>query len=144
VIVTIRKSEEQPNEAAMTDWDEQELALIADTEEISIAGRRTDDTLRKPVTIWVARLGDDLYVRSVRGREAAWFKGTQLLRQGHVSAGGLEMDVAFEDAGGPGVDDELDAVYRAKYGHYPERIVGSVVTPQAREATLRLQPLDSY
>jgi hypothetical protein len=127
----------------MTDWDEDELALIAGTEEIQVAGRRADDTLRAPVTIWVARLGDELYVRSVRGREAAWFRGTQLLRQGHLSAGGLEIDVGFEEAGGD-IDDDLDAAYRAKYGRYPERIVGSVVTPQARAATLRLEPLESF
>jgi hypothetical protein len=29
---------------------------------------RRDDTLRKPVTMWVVRQGDRLYVRSVKGQ----------------------------------------------------------------------------
>jgi hypothetical protein len=38
------------------------------------------------------------------------------------------------------VDDELDAAYRAKYRRYAESIVGSIVSPQARAATLKLVP----
>ena len=37
-------------------------------------------------------------------------------------------------------DDGLDAVYRAKYHRYAESIVGSIVSPQARAATLKLVP----
>ena len=45
----------------------------------------------KPVTIWVVRLGDDLYVRSVNGRTSAWFRGTQVRHEGHIQAGGVEQ-----------------------------------------------------
>lgn len=36
--------------------------------------------------------------------------------------------------------DDLDAAYRDKYHRYAANIVGSVMTPQARAATLRLEP----
>jgi hypothetical protein len=41
---------------------------IGRAEELEIASARRDGTLRQPVTIWVVRHGDDLYVRSVNGR----------------------------------------------------------------------------
>jgi hypothetical protein len=46
-------------------------------EDLEIATVRSDGTLRRPVTIWVVRVGDDLYVRSVNGRSATWFRGAQ-------------------------------------------------------------------
>jgi hypothetical protein len=49
-----------------------ELTKIGTAEELEIASLRHDGTLRSPVTIWVVRHGDDLYVRSVNGRTAAW------------------------------------------------------------------------
>jgi hypothetical protein len=36
--------------------------------------------------------------------------------------------------------DEIDAAYRTKYRRYAASIVGSVLTPEARAATLKLVP----
>ena len=52
----------------MTEWTRDELNKIGTAEELEIASVRQDGTLRKPTTIWVVRLGDDLYVRSAYGR----------------------------------------------------------------------------
>jgi hypothetical protein len=38
------------------------------------------------------------------------------------------------------VNDEIDGAYRAKYHRYAAAIVDSVVTPEARAATLKLLP----
>ena len=80
----------------MTTWTSDELDKIGRAEELQIASVRRDGTLRKPVTIWVVRHGDDLYVRSGYGRAAAWFRGTQLRHEGHIKAGGslFESEVA--------------------------------------------------
>jgi hypothetical protein len=123
----------------MTAWTSDELTKIGTAEELEIAPRRGDSTLRKPVTIWVVRHGDDLYVRSVNGRPAAWFRGAQERHEGHIQAGGIEQDVTFVDADAS-LDDQLDAAYRAKYRRYAKSIVESVVTPDARSATLKLVP----
>ena len=68
----------------MATWTSAELNKIGNAEELLIASLRADDTLRKPVIIWVVRLGDELYVRSVNGRNAAWFRGVQVRHQGQV------------------------------------------------------------
>jgi hypothetical protein len=46
----------------MTTWTDDELNEIGAAEELAIAALRFDGTLRKPVIIWVVRLGEDLYV----------------------------------------------------------------------------------
>jgi hypothetical protein len=47
--------------------------------------------------------------------------------------------VAFEDAD-LGINDQIDLAYRAKYSRYGARILGSVLTPEARAATIKLVP----
>ncbi|HMD92794.1 MAG TPA: DUF2255 family protein [Trebonia sp.] len=123
----------------MTAWTSDELERIASADELRIAFQRPDGTLASPRTIWVVRDGDDLYVRSVNGRTSAWFRGTQARHQGHVEAGGVSKDVTFADPG-DGLDEELDAAYRAKYRRYSPNIVNSVLTEQARAATVKLVP----
>jgi hypothetical protein len=50
----------------MTAWTSDELTKIGGAEELELASRRHDGTLRNPVTMWVVRHGDNLYVRSVQ------------------------------------------------------------------------------
>jgi hypothetical protein len=123
----------------MPRWTRDELARIGSAEELEIAARRRDGTLRSPVTIWVVPHGDDLYVRSVNGRRAAWFRGTLATHEGRIRAGGVEKDVAFVNAE-QDIDDELDGAYRSKYRRYAPNIVNSVLTPGARSATVKLVP----
>lgn len=125
----------------MATWSHDKLSKIEAADELELASERPDGTLRKPVTIWVVRVGDDLYVRSVNGRTAAWYRGTQVRHEGRISAGGIEQDVTFVDVtGDPGLEAQIDAAYRAKYRRYAANIVNSVLTPQARAATLKLVP----
>jgi hypothetical protein len=123
----------------MTAWTSDDLNKIGKAEEIEITTLRRNGTLRSPVTIWVVRLGDNLYVRSVNGRAGAWFRGTQARREGRVQAGGIATDVTFEDADS-GLNDEIDAAYRTKYRRYSASIVNSILTPKARSATIKLVP----
>ena len=123
----------------MTGWTSDELTKIDAADELEIASIRRDGTLRNLVTIWVVRLGDDLYVRSVNGRTGAWFRGTQVRHEGRIGAGGVEKDVTFVDAD-DGINDQIDDAYRSKYRRSAPSIVGSVLTPEARSATIRLGP----
>jgi hypothetical protein len=52
----------------MKTWTHGELNQIGAAEELEIAPVGRDGTLRRAVTIWVVRFGDDLYVRSAYGR----------------------------------------------------------------------------
>jgi hypothetical protein len=122
------------------DEESSNLQLIDRGEELRMASLRRDGTLRKPVTIWVMRLGDDLYARSVYGRGSAWFRGTQTRHQGHIRAGGIDKDVTFEEEADPDINAQIDAAYNTKYRRYAANIVNSTLTPEARSATIKLVP----
>lgn len=57
----------------MTQWNSAELEQIGAAEELDLESERGDGTLRAPVTMWVVRAGDHLYVRSVKGTTGPWY-----------------------------------------------------------------------
>jgi hypothetical protein len=126
----------------MSAWTSEELDKIARTDELEIASLKDNGTLRKPVTIWVVRVGDGLYVRSYKGRTAAWFRGALALHQGHIQAGGVDKDVTFAEETDPGINGRIDAAYRDKYRNYDASYVDPMVAPNARAATIKLVPRD--
>lgn len=123
----------------MKPWTSDELNKIGSAEELRISALRADGTLRKPVIIWVVRLGDELYVRSVNGRSSAWFRGVQVRYEGRIWAGGMEKEVTFVEEAGPEINEKIDAAYRAKYRRYPSS-VEAINSPTARAATVKLVP----
>lgn len=124
----------------MSAWTADELEKIAAAEELELASSTRGGRSGKPVTIWVVRCGDDLYVRSAYGRSSSWFRRTRERHEGRIRAGGVSRNVRFVE-----VDDEpndaIDAAYRTKYQGYAARYVTPMVSPAARAATIRLEPL---
>jgi hypothetical protein len=123
----------------VTAWTADELATIGRADEVGIASRRPDGSLRPFVTIWAVRAGDDVYVRSAHGHDNPWFQRALRSGEGRIRFGGAECDVAFEEPGAD-VDALVDAAYHAKYDRYGPRMVGTVVSPEAARSTLRLVP----
>ena len=119
-------------------WTINDLTRIGDADDLHIAPRRKDGTLRRAVPIWVVRVGDELYVRSWRGDGGRWYRAARASGEGQVSAGGVSKDVALLAAGDE-VNDAVDAAFREKYGRYTG-YVEPMVAPQARATTLRLVP----
>jgi hypothetical protein len=125
----------------MPTWTDDELSRIGRADELQLASRRPDGTLRPYVTIWAVRAGDDLYVRSAYGSDNPWYRRATTSGTGRIRAGGVERAVTFTDA----VADAhraIDAAYPAKYDRYGPRIVGSVVGPHPADVTIRLVPRD--
>lgn len=124
----------------MTHWTADELARLGGADEMHIAGRRADGSHARAVIVWMVRLGDEVYTRSVNGPDAAWFRTTRPLREGHINAAGVDKDVAFIDIDPDDpLNDDLDAAYRSKYRRYTGP-VASITSRQARSATLKLVP----
>ena len=122
-----------------TTWNTQDLEQIEDADEMGIASRRADGSLRPYITIWFVRAGDDLYVRSAYGPENGWYQRALASGQGRVSVGDWEHDVYFEEPD-PAIAEGLHQAYHAKYDRYPPTIVGTVVSDVAAGCTLRLVP----
>jgi hypothetical protein len=124
----------------MTTWTNDELRAVAAAEELELASVRPDDTLGHPVTIWVVRVGNDLYVRSWKGDAGAWFCATQERHAGHIEAGGIGKDVSFVAETDDDLNDRIDAAYRTKYRRHGGRYVDPMVAPTARSTTIKLVP----
>ncbi|SDM67871.1 DUF2255 family protein [Actinacidiphila guanduensis] len=124
----------------MTSWTDDELARIGGADELRIAPRTAGGELARKTTIWVVREGDDLYVRSYRGHNGAWWRAAEESKAGQVEAGGVTKDVTFTDVTDTDLNDRLDAAYRDKYRSYSSTYVDPMVAEPARSATLRLIP----
>ena len=123
----------------MTNWTQKDLERIGAANELQLVTFKKDGTLRKPVIIWVVRVGDDLYVRSYRGHEGAWFRHIQRQHEGRISAGGVTKDVTFLDVSDDeALNNDIDAAFQSKYQRYSATYVGPMIAPQARATTLRL------
>jgi hypothetical protein len=118
-------------------WTPEDLDAIAATDEIEIAPRRADGTLGRATTIWIVRVGDDLYVRSYRGPEGSWYRAARRTHEGRLRAGGIERDVTV-DADHDADRTAIDGAYRAKYGR--SSYVDAMIVPEVATTTLRLVP----
>jgi hypothetical protein len=124
----------------MAGWTAEELDAIGRADELQVAPARRDGTLRRPIPIWVVRVGDDLYVRSYRGRDGRWSRAAQATHEGHISAGGVVKDVRFVETDSEPTNEAVDEQYLAKYGRYGARYVDPMVAAEARATTIKLVP----
>jgi hypothetical protein len=122
----------------MTTWNPTELGAVGAAGEIEISSLREDGSLTKPVTIWAVRVGEELYVRSVRGDAGGWYRAAERRHEGRIEADATARDVAYEDAAHH-LDEEIDAAYKEKYG-YPSSSVDSITTDAAKATTIRVVP----
>lgn len=96
----------------MRAWTRDELARIGCAEALQPASARPDGALRPYITMWVVRVGDELYVRSAHGPDNPWYRRAKADDVGLIRVGGQVRDVVFADAA-PGVHATIDATHHA-------------------------------
>ena len=122
-------------------WSEHELAEVDSRDEVRISSLRKDGTLTGSRIIWAVRLGDEVYVRSVNGRDSAWFRSTRARHEGHLQVGRLAKDVTFVDIDeSDEIEALIDRAYASKYRNYAKSIVDHINGVEARAATIQLVP----
>jgi hypothetical protein len=123
-------------------WPPEAMERIVRAEELEIAARRADGTLRRPAPIWVVGVGGGIYVRTWHRRDTGWFGQVLGSGRARIRVADLEVDVVVEDIGDRDADlrAEVDAAYRTKYGHYGATSVDRMLTDDAAAATLQLIP----
>lgn len=136
-------SEDKPEEEPPTmtgDWSSEQLKRIGVAEELRIATKRADGTLRSWVPIWVVCVSEQVYGRTWYRRDSGWFGQALDSLRARIRVPNLEVDVAVEDVGEDGAELRagIDAAYRTKYGRHSGASVERMVTDDAAASTLRL------
>ena len=123
----------------MSEWSERALALIGAADEIVVAPDRADHTPGPAVPIWVVRVGDELYVRSVRGSSGGWYRRAHGNGHGRIRSSREEFRVRFREVARPELRAQIDEAYRVKYGRYGKSLVTSMTSDSVAQTTLQLE-----
>ena len=114
-----------------------ELALLTDTEEIEIETAQPGSPPHRTI-IWVMIDGDDVFIRSVNGAEARWYREAIAGPSVTIHGGGLALAARVEAASDPDsvrrTNDALTRKYATVPGYRP------MLKPDIFDTTLRVTP----
>ena len=122
-------------------WNPETLAALADALEVDVTPIAADGSRRSSRTVWSIRVGDELYLRSWKGRGAAWFRDAVATGQGEiaVTGGGASQLVRFEEVDAEAnIQAQISATFLTKYA--ADRYAAAMNESGPLESTLRLIP----
>ena len=124
----------------MGKWQQQDLDLIAASDDLHIAPFRSDGKTYGTLTwIWSVVVDGALYVRAYNGTNSRWHKAAITQKAGRITAAGLTKEVMFEPVAGA-LNQHIDEAYRAKYAVSP--YLAPMIGERAHAATIRITPTD--
>ncbi|GAA1561255.1 DUF2255 family protein [Kribbella lupini] len=123
-------------------WTPDEIRRFTTADELQIAARRTDGTLRRWVPIWVVCVDEQVYVRTWYRRNTGWFAHVLDSQRACIRVPDLQSEVSVEDVGSRSqqLRADVDTAYRTKYARYGASTIEQMVSPAAAATTLRLTP----
>jgi hypothetical protein len=113
------------------------LRHLAGVEEISI-GFRWPDGATGSTPGWVVQAGEEIFVRSLRGRRGGWYRRLRAQPDGEVGDGAHIHPVRARLVEDAGTVEAVTGADVAKDGDSP--YVGPLLTEEAADATLGLEP----
>jgi hypothetical protein len=121
-------------------FDLETLHLLDETEEVYIETSRDADSRERRTIIWTVVVGNEVFVRSVRGRKGRWYQRISAHPEGALLVGDTRIPVHAAAA----TDDvTVDAVSEAFRGKYEEAWPGptaGIVRSEVLPTTLKLSP----
>ncbi|MDP9028093.1 MAG: DUF2255 family protein [Actinomycetota bacterium] len=122
-------------------WNRATLQALADAKEVDVTPIDADGSRRASRTIWSIGVGEELYVRSWKGRGAVWFRDVLATGRGKiaVTGGGVSHLVTFEEVdAAAAVQVQISATFLTKYA--ADGYAGAMNEDAPLGATLRLLP----
>ena len=126
----------------MTAWETSELEKLGKADEIKLFSLKKEGAYYNPVTIWIVQVDNDLFVRSYKGVKGAWYQRALINHKGKVSAGKITKEVHFISISMKDnvVNDKIDSEYRSKYQKHGATYEEPMISSQATETTIKLDP----
>ena len=119
-------------------FDTNVLNQLANAEEIEIETRSATGRTRR-TTIWVIIDGNDVYVRSVRGRNGHWYQNITANPDGAIHIDGRRLAVHAVPVTDEALIARVSSDYLRKYRDDPSS-ANSMVLEEILPTTLRLEP----
>jgi hypothetical protein len=118
------------------------LRRLGESDELEIAVRRDDGSLRRWVPIWVVCAGEDVFVRTWYRRADGWFGHVLHSQRARIRVPDVCADVTVTDVGEGSADLRagVDNAYRTKYARFGASTIEQMVSDSAAATTLRLTP----
>jgi len=114
-----------------------DLERLAAAEEIEIETQPPDGPPHR-TTIWIVVDGDEVFVRSVRGREGRWFREASANPAVAIHVDGRRLPATAIPATDPDSIERTTNALREKYTGVPG--FRPMVQPDVFDATVRLEP----
>ncbi|AYG03470.1 DUF2255 family protein [Gryllotalpicola protaetiae] len=124
----------------MSEWSPEEVQAIGAIEEVGVAPLAGDGTPLASVTIWAVTVGGEVFVRSVHGTGAGWYRHVTETGRAVFSAGEISREVTFEPVNEVKNQAVTDA-YNAKYAAQPDAFRQPMVEGVSLGATLKVVPV---
>jgi hypothetical protein len=123
-------------------WSGEQQEAFAAADELEIAVRRDDGSLRDWTPIWVVRAQGEVYVRTWQLRTTGWYGAARRSGRARVRVPGVEAEVAVVEVGRE-QRAAVDAAYAEKYARYGATTLARMTGDEAAASTLRLTPSDA-
>lgn len=123
-----------PSEVSFSNED---LALLERTEEVEIETRAPDGPVHRTV-IWIVVDDGDVFIRSVRGATARWYREATANPAVAVHVAGRRLTATAIPATDPDSIDRATAGLRRSYASDPA--LRTMIRPEVLDTTLRLEP----
>jgi hypothetical protein len=115
-----------------------ELALLTETEEIEIETARPGGETHRTI-IWVVVDGDDVFIRSVNGASARWYREAVANPSVTIHVDGRALPAQVEAATDPDSIRRTSEQLERKYAADPAGL-RSMLKPEIFDTTLRVSP----
>jgi hypothetical protein len=121
-------------------FDPETLNLLGKTDEVYIETSRDVDSPEHRTIIWAIVIGDEVFVRSVRGRKGRWYQRISAHPEGALLMGDTRIPVRAAPATDEGTVDAVSAAFRSKYEEAWPGPTAGIVRPVTLPTTLKLSP----
>ena len=121
-------------------FDPETLNLLDETDELYIETSRDADSPDYRTIIWAVVVGDEVFMRSVRGRKGRWYQRISAHPEGALLVGDTLIPVRAAPATDAATVDAVSEAFRSKYEHAWPGPTAGIVRPEVLPTTLKLSP----
>lgn len=123
-------------------FDAATLELLGRAREVRIETASIDRSRTHRTIIWIVTARDEVFVRSVNGATARWYREAIGRPDVVLHADGAAIPATAVHANDSDSIQRVSDAFRAKYGKQSPGSTESMVRPHTLETTIRLEPRD--